>query len=160
MLSNWKPQELPSIPQPARPTVVPDRGIHLLTASISTLPQLWMLCQEPLVVFHSSHIHTYTHTRTRTHTHTHIHMHTHKYMCAHTYKRPNTIALTRAHTHTHIHSRTHTCMHACTRCARDGLCQILSVASDAPSLVFLHLAKHTDKKHWHLLKLVDCLNPY
>jgi len=59
------------------------------------------------------------HTHRHTHAHNaHTHTHTHNYM----------------HTHTHTHTLTRT--HACTRCARDGLCQSFSVTSDAPSLVF------------------------
>ena len=85
--------------------------------------------------------HTHTNTRMRTHTHTQTqtranvhrlaqHMHTHKH--THTYKRPNT----QAHTCTHTHAHTHTCTHAYTFtcCARDGLRQFFSIASDAPTL--------------------------
>jgi hypothetical protein len=75
------------------------------------------------------HIHTYKHKRVWLLASVHTHKHTHKHTHAHTYKRPNTQAHTRAHTHTRTHA------YACTCCARDGLCQSFSVASDAPTLV-------------------------
>ena len=83
-------------------------------------------------------------TQVRTHTQTHMHAHKHRHTHEHTYTRTNTQAHTRAHTHTHTHTctRAHTLTrthayayaYACTRCARDGLCQFSSVASDAPTL--------------------------
>jgi hypothetical protein len=93
-----------------------------------------------------THAHRCTHTRMRMHTHihkrarvyrqaqTHIHMHTHKYTRAHSYKHPNTQA--QAHAHTHTHTLTRARAYACTLCARDGLCQISCVASDAPDLSY------------------------
>jgi hypothetical protein len=107
-----------------------------------------------------THTHTHTHacacahtynyklvriyTQVRTHTQTHMHAHKHRHTHEHTYTRTNTQAHTRAHTHTHTHTctRAHTLTrthayayaYACTRCARDGLCQFSSVASDAPTL--------------------------
>jgi hypothetical protein len=67
--------------------------------------------------------HTYTRTNIQAHTltHTHAHAHTHAHTHVHAY--------TCAHTHSHAH------MHIHTRCARDGLCQLFSIASDAPILV-------------------------
>jgi len=90
------------------------------------------------------HMHTQTHTHT--HTHTHIHAcacaHTYKHKCArthtHTCTRTNTHVRTRinqTHRHTHAPTLSRTRAYACTRCARDGLRQFFSVASDAPSLV-------------------------
>ena len=95
-----------------------------------------------------THMHTNTRARIETGVHMHIHMHTHKHTRAHTYTRTNTQAHTRTnthtHTHTHIHTRarihTHTLKHAYarTRCMRDGLRQLFSVASDAPTLVSIY----------------------
>jgi hypothetical protein len=64
-------------------------------------------------------------------------MHTHKNTDTreHTYTRTNT----QAHTCTHAQTLTHTHAYACTRCARNGLRQFFSVASDAPTLVSLCL---------------------
>jgi len=44
---------------------------------------------------------------------------------------------TRTHTSTHTRTLTRTHAYARTRCARHGLRQIFSVASNAPTLVFL-----------------------
>jgi len=68
-------------------------------------------------------------THRRAHACTHVHAQTHRHTHAHTYKCPNT----QAHTRTHTHTRTHA--YACTCCARDGLLQFFSVASDALALV-------------------------
>jgi len=73
-----------------------------------------------------AHAHTYTNTNARANTlrraHTHTHAHTHKHTC------------TRAHTYTRTNTQAHTRAYACTRCARDGLRQFFSVASNAPTL--------------------------
>jgi len=88
----------------------------------------------------------HTHTCARTHTHARMrtctHIRTQTSVCMHTGEHTQIHRHTRAHanihtracarTHTHSHTLTHTCI--CTRCARDGLRQFFSVASDAPSL--------------------------
>ena len=83
--------------------------------------------------------HTYKHKRARilTGLHTLIHMHTHKHTDTDTCTHTHTNAQTHRHTHAHTRTHIHTHAYACTCCARDGLCQISSVASDAPTLVFL-----------------------
>ena len=60
-------------------------------------------------------------------THTGVHAHTHTHGHAQTHRR------THSHTRTNTHTRTHA--YACTCCARDGLLQFFSVASDALALV-------------------------
>jgi hypothetical protein len=98
--------------------------------------------------------HIRAHTRMRTHTKTYTHAHTYKHTNTNVRKysqactRTNTQThagvhiLTSKHiaTHTRTRARSHTCTHAYafTCCARDGLRQIFSVASDAPTLVFAH----------------------
>ena len=97
----------------------------------------------PLQHLRGSKAHTqrYMHTHTHTHTYTHTHAHTHISTNAHTYTRTNTRVRTHTnaqshrHTHAHTHILTRTRANACTRCARDGLRQFFSVASDAHSLV-------------------------
>jgi hypothetical protein len=89
----------------------------------------------------------------KTHTGTHTHIHSHACACAHTYKYRRAREYTGAHTHTYVHAQTDTRTHslalthrhtrahvyARTRCARDGLCQFFSVASDAPTLVTMNM---------------------
>ena len=65
-----------------------------------------------------------THTNTHAHARTHTHAQTHRHIRAHTH----------THTLTHTHTHSHTHAYACTRCARDGLRQFFSVASNAPTL--------------------------
>jgi len=77
--------------------------------------------------------HTRTHTHTYTHTHAHAHTHTNTNVRECTHARTHIHAQTHRHTHTHLH--THAYAH--TRCARDGLFQFFSVASNAPSLASL-----------------------
>jgi len=89
-----------------------------------------------------AHTHTHGHIRTRTHIQTQTRARTHTDAHSHmkTYKHTDTHAQThrhaRAHTHTHTHTDTHAYEH--TLCTRDGLRQLLSVTSDAPSLVDKH----------------------
>ena len=90
---------------------------------------------------HTTRAHTYTLACMLTHTHMRTHTHTHARTHAHTYTHPLTRRHTRAHTHTHVHAYTRThrltrTLHAYarTRCVRDGLSQIFSVASNAPTL--------------------------
>jgi len=93
-----------------------------------------------------THIQKQTRARIHKGVHTHIHMRTHIDTRAHTYTRTNTRARIHARTHTrariharaHTHTRTHA--YACTHCARDGLRQIFSVASNATTRV-LNLCK-------------------
>ena len=94
-----------------------------------------------------THMHTHTnkitrvntHRQARTHTHTlHSHKHTdiHAHAHIHTHKHTGTHARTHTHMCTRAHTLTRTHAYVCTRCARDGLRQFFSVASDAPILVF------------------------
>jgi len=105
------------------------------------------------------HMHTHVHTHIYAHTHAHAHTHTNTNACAYSHRRTHTHTHEHAQIHacTHIltpkhtgtHTRTHTYTHtltrtrayACTRCAHDGLRLFFSVASDAPSLVFLALSR-------------------
>ena len=93
---------------------------------------------------HHEHAHTHTNTnarqytqaRTDTHRHMHTHKHTDTHACAHIYMHNPTGTHTRAHTHIHAHAFTPTHAYTRTHCARDGLRQFFSVASDAPSRVY------------------------
>ena len=100
-----------------------------------------------------THIQTQTRACIHTGTHAHIHMQAHKrrHTREHTYTRTNIQAHTRAHTHTHTRTHTHTHTRTRTRshayaptcCARDGLRQFFSVASDAPTLVVRYMHFYT-----------------
>ena len=74
-----------------------------------------------------------THIRAHTRTHTHTRMRTYTNTNTRKYSQARTRTYTCTNTHTHRHTQTRAC--ACTRCARDGLRQFFSVASDAPTLV-------------------------
>jgi hypothetical protein len=88
------------------------------------------------------------HTQAHTHTHAHTHIHSRSCTCAHTLTQTRARIHTGAHTHIHMrtHKHTDTRAHTCTRtnaqahtrsrCARDGLRQFFSVASDALTLVY------------------------
>jgi hypothetical protein len=87
--------------------------------------------------------HTHTHAHNYTHTNTHAREHSQARTRMYTSARTNTQTHARAHiqmpkhtgTHTHTHTHTRTHAYACTCCARDGLLQFFSVASDALALV-------------------------
>ena len=111
------------------------------TVSCTPLQHLW-----------GSKAHTGTYTRMRAHiqiqtraiTHRRAHARTHAHAQTYRHARTHTNAQTHSthtRTHTNTHTRTITCTHAyaCTRCARDGLRQFFSVASDAPILVLFTL---------------------
>jgi hypothetical protein len=74
-----------------------------------------------------------TNTNACANKHRHAHTHTHAHAQIHT-DTHNTLTHTCAHTQTLTRARTHANI-TCIRCARDGLCQIFSVARDAPTLV-------------------------
>jgi len=75
-----------------------------------------------------SQTHTHAHGQTLIHTRTHIHTYTHT--CARTHTHTNARKFTGGHTliHTHTHAYVRTC------CARNGLCQLFSIVSDASPL--------------------------
>ena len=131
-------------------------------ASRASLQRLWG--SKAHKYRHIQHAHTRTHTHTHTYTYIHIHAHTYThtntnarkysqartrtYTCTRTNAQIHALSLiqthkhtgthTRTQTHTHTHTRTHAHTHAYarTRCASDGLRQIFSAASDAPTIVF------------------------
>jgi hypothetical protein len=123
---------------------------HILTPASAKAAPAQRGASTPLQHLWGSKAHAQRNTCTHKHTHTHTHTHIHACACAHTYKhkcarththtctRTNTHVRTRinqTHRHTHAPTLSRTRAYACTRCARDGLRQFFSVASDAPSLV-------------------------
>jgi len=81
------------------------------------------------------HTRTHVHTHTRTHIHKNAQTHTdiHTYTNTHKYTQIHTCTWTHTHTDTHTHKHTHA--YARKRCARNGLCQLFSIASDTSPLV-------------------------
>jgi len=84
-----------------------------------------------------THAQTHSHARIQTHSRAHTHTLTRMRMCSHIQTQACVRMHTGAHKHrgTHAHTLKRTHAYARTRCARDGLRQFSSVASDAPTLV-------------------------